>query len=164
MLHLMIGNGKGKTSSAAGAALRAAGHGKKVVFAQFLKDGSSGEISVLQTIPGVTVVIPPVNYGFTFQMNEQQRAETAAAYNDMLERIAGEEAFLIVLDEALHALNAGLIEREKLEKVLEKDCEIIITGYDPPEYLTERADYISDVKKIKHPYDKGVSAREAIEF
>ena len=164
MLHLIIGDGKGKTSSAVGAALRAAGHGKKVVFAQFLKDGSSGEITLLKNIPGVTVFIPPVHYGFTFQMNEAQLAETAAAYNAMLGDIAGEEAFLIVLDEALHALNAGLIERGSLEKVLDKGCEVILTGYDPPGYLTERADYISDVKKVKHPYDKGVPAREAIEY
>ena len=164
MLHIITGRGKGKTSSAVGAAVRAAGHGRKVVFAQFLKDGSSGEISVLKNVPGITVVIPPVHYGFTFQMDEAQLAETAAAYNDMLERIAQEDAFLIVLDEVLHALNAGLIEREKLERVLGKGCETILTGYDPPEYLTERADYISDVQKIKHPYDKGVPAREAVEY
>lgn len=164
MLQIITGRGKGKTSSAVGSAVRAAGHGKKVVFAQFLKDGTSGEIAVLKNVPGVTVIVPPVHYGFTFQMTEAQLAETAAAYGEMLEKIAGEEAFLIVLDEVLHALNAGLITREQLEKVLDKQCEIILTGYDPPEYLAERADYISDVQKVKHPYDKGIAAREAIEF
>ncbi len=164
MLHLIIGRGKGKTTSAVGSAVRAAGHGKSVIFAQFLKDGSSGEVGVLRGIDGVTVITPAVNYGFTFQMTAAQLTDTAAEYARMLEDIAGREAFLIVLDEVLHALNTGLVNREQLEPILDKDCELVLTGYDPPAWLRERAAYISEVVNVKHPYDNGVEAREGVEY
>lgn len=82
----------------------------------------------------------------------------------MLDLAIESDAFLIVFDEVIHALNAGMIDKEKLERVLDKDCEIVLTGRDAPEWIVERADYISDVRKIKHPYDKGVQARVGIEF
>ncbi len=164
MLHLIIGEGKGKTSAAAGMALRAAGHGKTVLFAQFLKDGSSGEIGVLRGIDGITVAVPTVNHGFLFRMNEAQRQETAADYAAMLKTISENPAFLTVLDEALHALKGGLISRKQLEPLLDRDGELVLTGYDPPEWLTARADYISEIRKLKHPFDSGLTAREGVEY
>ena len=128
---------------------------------QFLKDDSSGEISVLRSISGIEVIHCPVNYGFTFQMTEDQKKETALEYDKMLDKAIEADAFLIVLDEAIHALNAGLINQEKL---LHKNCEIVLTGRNAPEWLTDRADYVSDIQKIKHPYDKRVQARVGIEF
>ena len=164
MLHLIIGKGKGKTSAAAGMALRAAGHGKRVIFAQFMKDGSSGEIAVLNSVGCIEVMLPAEHYGFFSKMTEEQKAAAAGGYADMLDRLISSEAFLIVLDEALHALNKGLIKKEQLLKLLEKDCEIVLTGYDPPEYLTERADYISEICKRRHPFDRGITAREGVEY
>ena len=164
MIHVYVGDGKGKTTAAVGLSVRAAGHGFKVLFMQFLKDDSSGEIDVLRRVPEIEVVHCPVNYGFTFQMSEEQKRETAEEYDKMLDRAIDSDAFLIVLDEVIHALNAGMIIKEKLERVLDKDCEIVLTGRDAPEWIVDRADYISDVRKIIHPYDKGVQARIGIEF
>lgn len=164
MIQIYVGEGKGKTTASIGLSIRAAGHGYKVLFLQFLKDDSSGEISVLRAVPGLKLMHCPVNYGFTFQMTEEQKKETAQEYRKMLDKAIGAEAFLIVLDEAIHALNAGLIDREQLERLLEKNCEIVLTGQDAPEWLVHRADYVSDVKKVRHPYDKGVQARVGIEF
>lgn len=164
MIQIYVGEGKGKTTASIGLSIRAAGHGYKVLFLQFLKDDSSGEISVLRAVPGLELMHCPVNYGFTFQMTEEQKKETAQEYRKMLDKAIGAEAFLIVLDEAIHALNAGLIDREQLERLLEKNCEIVLTGQDAPEWLVHRADYISNVKKVRHPYDKGVQARVGIEF
>lgn len=164
MIHVIDGDGKGKTTASVGLAVRAAGHGLNVLFMQFLKDGSSGEIRVLREIPGITVTHSPVNYGFTFQMTDAQKRETAAAYRNMLEQALRSDAALIVLDEVIHALNAGMAEREILERILEKDCEIVLTGRDTPEWLLARADYISRVQKLRHPYDNGVEARIGIEF
>ncbi len=164
MLHLIIGEGKGKTSAAAGMALRAAGHGKTVMFAQFLKDGSSGEVGVLRGIDGVTVITQTVDHGFLFRMNEAQKREAAADHAAMLKTISETPAFLTVLDEVLHALKGGLISREQLEPLLDREGELVMTGYDPPEWLTARADYISEIRKLKHPYDKGLTAREGVEY
>lgn len=164
MIQVYIGEGKGKTTASIGLSIRAAGHGFKVLFIQFLKDDSSGEISVLRSIPGIEVIHCPVNYGFTFQMTEDQMKETAQEYDKMLDKAIDTDVFLVVLDEAIQALNAGLISREKLERLLHKNCEIALTGRNAPEWLTDRADYVSNIQKIKHPYDKGVQARVGIEF
>lgn len=82
----------------------------------------------------------------------------------MLDRAIASDVFLIVLDEIFHAINAGMIKKEKLERVLDKDCEIVLTGRDAPEWILDRSDYVSDIRKTKHPYDKGVQARVGIEF
>ena len=164
MIQVYIGEGKGKTTASIGLSIRAAGHGFNVLFMQFLKDDSSGEISVLRSISGIEVIHCPVNYGFTFQMTEDQKKETAVEYDKMLDKAIEADVFLIVLDEAIHALNAGLINQEKLERLLHKNCEIVLTGRNAPEWLTDRADYVSDIQKIKHPYDKRVQARVGIEF
>lgn len=164
MIHVYVGDGKGKTTASVGLSVRAAGHGFKVLFMQFLKDDSSGEVEVLRQIPGIEVVHCPVNYGFTFQMTEEQKRETTEEYDRMLDKAIASDAFLIVLDEIIHALNAGLIDEKKLERVLDKECEIVLTGRDAPEWLADRVDYFTNVQKIKHPYDKGVQARIGIEF
>ena len=143
MIHLIQGDGKGKTSAAVGMAVRANGHGWPVLFMQFLKDGNSGEISLIRSISGIDVVQCPVNYGFTFQMTKEQ----------------------LVLDEVVDALNAGLVIEKRLRAILEKkDAEIVLTGRNAPEWLVEKADYVSEVVKRKHPYDNGVQAREGIEY
>jgi len=164
MIQVYVGDGKGKTTASIGLCIRAAGHGFNVLFMQFLKDDNSGEVSVLRSIPSIEVIHCPVNYGFTFQMTEDQKRETAKEYDKMLDKAIGTDVFLVVLDEAIHALNAGMISRKKLERLLDKNCEIVLTGQNAPEWLINRADYVSDIQKIKHPYDKGVQARVGIEF
>lgn len=164
MIHVIIGNGRGKTSSAVGLAIRSAGHGFPVLFMQFIKDDSSGEIAILRNVPHVTICHPIVNYGFTFQMTEEQLKETAIEYEKMVDEAIKSDAFMIVLDESIHALKAGLIKKEKLEKLLENHCEFVLTGYEAPEWLISKADYVSYIKKIKHPYDLGIEARPGIEY
>ena len=97
-------------------------------------------------------------------MTEEQKAETGRECERMLDIALESDAFLIALDEVLHVLNAELIAREKLEKVLEKTCEIVLTGYDSPNWLMEKADYVSNIQKIKHPFDRGTQSRIGIEF
>ena len=163
MIHVIEGDGKGKTSAAVGMCVRAAGHSLKVLFVQFLKDDSSGEIDALRRL-GVKTLHCPINYGFLFQVTEEQKQETKSEYHNMMEEATLSDAQLIVLDEVIHAINFGLVNREYIERVLEKDAEIVLTGRDAPDWLLDQADYVSDIKKIKHPYDKGIQARMGIEF
>ena len=164
MIQIYIGDGKGKTTASVGLAIRAAGHGMTVLFMQFLKDGTSGEINTLREIPQIEIIVPEINYGFTFQMNEKEMKETAVCYSGMLDKAISSTADVIILDEAIHAINANLLSKKRIEEVLKHKGEVVLTGRDAPEWLLEKADYISEVRKIKHPYDKGIDARKGIEY
>lgn len=164
MIHILVGDGKGKTTSSIGMSIRAAGHGFKVLFIQFLKDDSSGEVTILRKIPEITVLHAVNDYGFIFQMTEEQKKKAAREYDRLLDKALQSNAFLIVLDEVLHALNAGLVSKDRLQKVMQKEVEVVLTGRNAPEWILNKADYYSDVTKIKHPFDKGVDARIGIEL
>lgn len=169
MLHIYCGDGKGKTTCAMGLAVRAAGHGRRVVAAQFLKGGNSGERQVLQGLPNVFCTPVPETIKFIFAMDEAEkaatRAETAAVFAQAVEAARG--ADLLILDELCGALATGML---RLEAVLDfLDCrpeglEVVITGRDPAPELLERADYVTEMRKIKHPFDRGIDAREGIEW
>ncbi len=166
MIHIIKGDGKGKTSAAIGMCVRAVGHSWKVLFVQFLKDNSSGEIEPLRRL-GVKTLHCPVNYGFLFQMTEEQKREKKTEYQKMMEEATSSDAQLIVLDEVIHAVKFGMVTREQIERVLEKGTKIVLTGRDSPDWLIGLADYVSDIQKVKHPYDRGdrgIQTRVGIEF
>lgn len=173
MTELYVGEGKGKTTASIGLAIRAAGHKIPVYFYQFMKNGSSGEIEILKSIPGIEVKYPPVFYGFAKNMTKAQKEEMRVYYADMLESVrrvikAHEENFVvIVLDEVIHACNHQLLSETLLCELLERcssNIEMILTGRNPSQVLLNLADYVSEVKKVKHPFDQGVPARKGIEF
>lgn len=168
MIHIYCGDGKGKTTAACGLALRARGAGMEVLFAQFFKSGRSSEIGMLEQC-GVKVILPAAHYGRFKNMDETQKTLAAREYEALLLRIA--EAApgygLIVLDEAVSACNHGLIKCETLVSLLKNngaEREIVLTGRSPAPELCALADYITEMRKIKHPYEKGVTARKGIEF
>ena len=170
LVHLYCGDGKGKTTAAVGLAVRHAGHGGKVVFAQFLKDGSSGECRVLTKL-GVTVLAANPAGKFTFRMTDEEKAETAAALVRTFDAAAGyavrEGATLLVLDEVCAAVNGGFLPEKTVTGFLENrpdTLEVVLTGRSPSAGLTAHADYITEMQKRRHPYEKGVAAREGIEF
>ena len=167
MLHLYCGNGKGKTTAAMGLALRAAGRGKRVVIAQFLKGADSGERFALAQLPQVTLLPVPNAVKFSFRMTEEERRAEARRYQDLLELIRQEaqSCFLLVLDEACAAVNTGLLPLEDLLACLDSlECEVVLTGRDPAPQLVERADYITSMEAVRHPFEQGISARKGIEF
>lgn len=167
MLHLYCGNGKGKTTAAIGLALRAAGRGKRVVIAQFLKGADSGERFALAQLPQVTLLPVPDTVKFSFRMTEEERHMEAQRYQDLLEQIRQEAqgCFLLVLDEACAAVNTGLLPLEDLLACLDSlECEVVLTGRDPAPQLAERADYITSMEAVRHPFEQGISARKGIEF
>lgn len=167
MLHLYCGNGKGKTTAAMGLALRAAGRGKRVVIAQFLKGADSGERFALAQLPQVTLLPVPDTVKFSFRMTEEERRAEVRRYQDLLELIRQEAqgCFLLVLDEACAAVNTGLLPLEDLLSCLDGlECEVVLTGRDPAPQLVERADYITSMEAVRHPFEQGISARKGIEF
>lgn len=169
MLHIYCGDGKGKTTCAMGLAIRAAGHGRKVVVAQFLKSGNSGERVVLSALPTVNCLSVPETMKFTFAMNEQEKAQTRAQMTASFAQAAeaGRESDLLILDELCGAIATGMVPLEDVLAFLDsrpENLEVVITGRDPAPALQERADYITEMRKIKHPFDRGVSAREGVEW
>ena len=169
MIHLYYGKGKGKTTAAAGLTVRAAGAGMRVLFAQFFKDGTSSEIGILKSLPGVETVHSAAHFGLWRVMNDEQRHEIGASYRAMFAEIASRAADfdLIVLDEAVSAYGYGALDREAVCGFLkaEGECrEIVLTGRDPAPELLALADYATEMRKEKHPFDRGITARKGVEL
>ena len=161
LIHLYFGDGKGKTTAAVGLSVRAAGAGKRVLFAQFLKDGSSSELNILRTLPNVEVACCEQNFGFFRSMDEQTKAAARLTYSALLENV------MLVLDEAVAACNHGLIEETALLDFLRRrpeTLEVVLTGRDPSQHLLDAADYVTEMRKRKHPFDRGIAARRGVEF
>ena len=182
MIHIYFGEGKGKTTAAVGLAVRAAGRGRRVIFAQFLKGRETGEIAPLEKL-GVKIIRSGKEKDcFSWEMTEEQKAAYRIVQAELLgkvkEAVCGgeqridqnaDQADLLVLDEVLNAISEehDLLDVEALKSFLEtkpKTLEIVLTGRPAPQWLTAKADYVTEMKKHKHPYDSGTGAREAIEF
>ena len=169
LIHIYCGDGKGKTTAAVGLTLRSAGAGNRVVFTQFFKDGSSSEISLLRQIPGISVLHTKTVGGFWKRMTAEQQAPASRDYTELF-HIACERAKnmdLLVLDEVISACNHGAVPEEALLEFLQnkpENLEVVLTGQNPSEALLAQADYVTEMKKVKHPFDRGVLARKGIEY
>ena len=167
LVHIYCGDGKGKTSAAVGMAVRAAGRGLKVVMVRFLKSDDSG--AVLGHIPGITVIPCERTFGFVSSMDRETR-EQAARWN--LEQFfraveLAERADLLILDEIMAAMTYGMVPEERVLEFLEArpgGLEVVLTGRSPSERILGAADYVSEIQKVRHPYDRGILARKGIEY
>ena len=145
LLHLYWGDGKGKTTAAMGLALRALGSGKRVVIVQFLKGGQK----------------------FVFQMNEVEKAAARAVQNENLTAALAEPADLLILDEAGSAWELDMVDKDLLRRaVLERPAaqECVLTAHKAPQWMLDAADYSTEMKCCRHPYQKGIKARKGIEY
>jgi len=170
-IHLYHGTGKGKTTAAIGLAVRAAGAGEQVVFSQFLKGRDTSELNSLGQLSNVTIIRNQKDYGFYFQMTEEQKLELRIMHDETLaqikEMISKKRCDVLILDEITYAYNWNLIDRSVLEDLLQnkpEGLEIVMTGRDPDEFLLNISDYVSEVKCIKHPFERNIPARKGIEF
>ncbi|WP_276853143.1 cob(I)yrinic acid a,c-diamide adenosyltransferase [Enterocloster lavalensis] len=244
LVHIYCGDGKGKTTAALGLALRAAGNGIPVVIARFLKNDGSGEVGILENVPGVYLFHCERQFGFTWTMSEEQKAEAGEYFTGLFERawemgcktaredvegagkadgcMAGENwgsdsvsdgssrrdsgvcgtgasasgspvsgspvsgspvsvspasapltsapceiRALLVLDEIMAAVNSGFVANESLLAALDHrpdGLEVVLTGRGPSKELLSRADYVTEMRAVKHPYEKGVGARKGVEY
>ena len=170
MIHLYWGEAKGKTTAAMGLAVRARGSGMPVLVVQFLKDGASSELEPLRT-RGAQVLSGKSGTKFVFQMTEEEKAEVRALQTDHLRQAAEwvqqHPNGLLVLDEALSAWQKEMLDRDLLRRLVEEkpeELEVVMTGRDPADWMFEAADYSTEMRCHKHPYQKGIPARRGIEF
>ncbi|MRI58650.1 MAG: cob(I)yrinic acid a,c-diamide adenosyltransferase [Epsilonproteobacteria bacterium] len=163
MIQIYTGDGKGKTTAAAGLALRAVGAGKKVAFFQFMKGRESGEVAMLSRL-GVVVDREWDGAFVVGEPTEDQRRMVQLQYHRVIKAVGGLYD-LVVLDEIIVALGFGLLRKEQVLRLFEIGrCELVLTGRGATKELIDRADLVTEMKKIKHYFDKGVAAREGIEF
>lgn len=153
MIHYYYGFGKGKTSSAIGAGMRAYGAGMSVLFVQFFKDDKSSERSVLP------FEVYPCPESLPFNVGDEYKAFVDKA----VEYIKTVNCDVIILDEFADLIPRFLSVNE-MKSIFSFDKEYIITGHNYLNELGDIADYVTRFEKIKHPYDSGVPARKGIEF
>jgi cob(I)alamin adenosyltransferase len=175
LVQIYTGDGKGKTTAAFGLALRAAGQGHKVLIYQFLKP-SSLEIGERFALQSGTVRIRVESLDVLWDMaksfdDKKQVAQTKAAIRQALDRLAqtAEKRFydLLILDEIVFCLSKGLAKLEDIKNIIDKRdpaVEIVLTGRGATDELIAMADLVTEMKNIKHPFDKGIGARRGIEF
>jgi cob(I)alamin adenosyltransferase len=174
MIHLYTGEGKGKTTAAVGGAVRACGNGYKVLFAQFMKGNETGEINALSDMPGIEILRSSEDFGFFKGMSDEDKRRLTCIHNDILDRllecVERKDAFMIILDELTYPVKWGLIDADKVKRLLkaaagETDTpEIVITGRDAADFIYDAADYITDMKAVRHPLKNGIAARRGIEY
>ena len=171
LIHIYCGEGKGKTTAAIGLAVRHAGFGGKVVLAQFLKDGTSSECRALSKLENVTMLAANPCGKFSFQMTGEEKQQCSAAIGRTFAAATGfavrEGATLLVLDEVCAAVSCGFLPESEVLAFLDgkpDNLEVVLTGRNPSEALQARADYITEMVKRRHPFDKGIGARKGIEL
>ena len=171
MIQIYTGNGKGKTTASIGQGVRAAGRGFKVYMVHFLKGTPTGELESLKKIDNFKVFRFEEKRDFVWNLNEEEieelKKEVINAYNFILEIVENKECDLLIMDEIMGVLKNGFLSVEDIIEIINRnkhDIEIIMTGRDVPKELADRADLITEMNMVKHYYEKGVPAREGIEY
>ena len=175
LVQIYTGDGKGKTTAAFGLALRAAGQGNKVLIYQFLKPPSLdiGERFALQ-LGAVRIRVEALDVPWDMAKSfkdERAVAKMKAAISESLQRIAetAEKRFydVLILDEIVYCLSKGLAKLEDIKNIIDKKdpaVEIVLTGRGATKELIAMADLVTEMKNVKHPFDKGITSRRGIDF
>lgn len=168
-IHIYYGDGKGKTTAAIGQIVRAAGAGLDVLMFQFLKDNTANERKILEQIPNITCLPGKEFVKFYSQLNGEEKASLKRYNTKALDEIVKfcSPFDVLLLDEILCAVEQKLLSEEKLLSFLQhkpRGLEIILTGHTVSDKLIETADYVTEMKCVQHPFEKGASAREGIEY
>lgn len=174
--HLSIfwGNGKGKSTSAFGTAIRALGNGYKVHLVQFMKNGAS---SLEQQIPGEIHALEKFsNFSYkrfgigswVTQKTKKEHIDSVKETLNYLKSSLNEDYDIIIADEILYAIQLGLLQEQDVLDLIDnrpKNKDLILTGsHIPYQSIFDKADLVTEIKKIKHPYDSGILARKGLEF
>ncbi len=166
LVHIYTGDGKGKTTASFGLAMRCAGYGKSIKIFQFLKGIPSGEVTSCNIL-GISISRVSSSDKFYFQMNHQEKEIAKNESITALKDIYKHNWDMIILDEVLGLIENDIITEGYLIDIINakpKNTELVITGRNMPQSLTKYADYISEIKEIKHPFQNNIPARKSIDF
>lgn len=169
LVHIYTGDGKGKTTAALGLALRAAGHGLRTYIAQFMKGQDYGELEAVKRLSPLITIEQFGQAGFVHV--KQATAEDVALAHAGLERVRqalhSGQYDIVVMDEINVALFFELLTVDEVLSLIENrppGVELVLTGRRVPEKLIAHADLVTEMREIKHPYQKGIKARRGIEY
>ena len=170
-VQIYTGNGKGKTTAALGLGLRAAGRDFSVVMCQFMKGRDSGEIISCNRIPNFEIRRFYKAHGFFLSLKEEEKRKIMLQidreWEKLTEKVQQGGIHLLILDEIASAIACGMISAENVLKMIEerpRNMELVLTGRDFPQTILEKADLITEMKCVRHYYNKGIGARKGIEY
>jgi len=168
LIQVYTGDGKGKTTAALGLALRAAGRNMKVLIVQFMKKWDYGELHSVKLIPNITLeTFGTKEFIYKGKAKKIDYEEAEKAFSFGAEGMQSGDYDIVIFDELNMALYYELLD---LEEVVEKlkgkhdKVEVVITGRRASQEIIEIADLVTEMKEIKHPYQKGIGARKGIEY
>jgi cob(I)alamin adenosyltransferase len=168
MIHYYYGFGKGKTTAAMGMVLRQINIDHRVLIAQFLKDGTSGEIQQLQANSLVTIMVNPPIENYLDGVTEAQKVQIKNEQRELFARVKADcQAYeCIILDEITDLIKLEVLGVEELAEWLidNQFREIVVTGHYLNDRLYSIADYVTEFSAVKHPFSKGIKARKGVEF
>jgi cob(I)alamin adenosyltransferase len=168
-IQIYTGNGKGKTTAALGLALRAAGHGLRTYFGQFLKGQDYGELSAVKELSSLITIEQFGRKGFIHVTENPDKEDIYRAQMGLQKcytMMKSGEYRIIVLDEINVAVHFNLFSEKDIHDFLDEkpeETEVILTGRYAPESFIERADLVTEMKEVKHYYKEGIQARKGIE-
>lgn len=165
MLHVYYGTGKGKTSTAYNLALRQLAINHKVLILVFLKDVTSGDLVLLKKL-GAKVIGQKIPDGIIDLCNPNTIKTMMNEVNQLFDRF-DENYDCLIFDEIFDALTLQFINEDKVYQTIKKlkdDHEIVMTGRTPTQKFRQLADYVTEMKKHKHPFDQDIMARKGVEF
>lgn len=167
-VHLFTGNGKGKTTAALGAGLRAAGHGYRVLMVQFMKGRRYGELAAVKHVAGFEIA----QYGLDSFVEKGRPCPedlrlAREGFQKAFEAVSSGQYDVVILDEVNVAVDYGLLgldEVLKLVRTKPQNLELILTGRYAHQKLIDSADTVTEMVEVKHHHGAGVEAREGIEY
>ncbi len=169
-LQVYTGNGKGKTTAAFGQAFRAYGRGFKVGVVQFMKSWITGEVLLAQKLENFELIRIDTSTKFTWEMTPEElenlKQTVRKGFFELTKLIDENKFDLLVIDEFNHLIVQNFITKDEVLQFIDakpETMELLLTGRNAPDWLIERADLVTEMKPIKHYFDKGVDARVGIE-
>lgn len=171
LVHVYTGEGKGKTTAALGVAVRAIGWGLKVCVIQFIKGYADiGEVLFAKRFPD-NMTIKQFTTDSARSIDEEKVSQRKRVSQEAMtyaeQAVQNGDYDLIILDEINNAAHFNLIETARILRMIENKperLELILTGRDAPKEITDAADYVTEMRKIKHPYERGIQARKGIDY